>query len=173
MEHEVHEKEIKKIPKARFFIIPGIIGLLLMPILSSFAVFILSIGLLVIGIIISATTADIPKSMKVFIFLALVSFVGLIAVMSFNTKSELTDAQGLSRDARRLQTVKSLQTKLEFYFMENQTYPVGQNIVLGKADAVAFSVSDGFTNDFQETYKITENPSPGGVDYTYTSLSNY
>ncbi len=80
-----------------------------------------------------------------------------------------------TRDDRRLNDLKQLQTALELYYSDNQSYPNGTNVVIGVDPSNCLN-SDGWqsANDCAYPYFANIPPDPGGKQYVYTgSGSSY
>lgn len=78
----------------------------------------------------------------------------------------------LALDASRLASIKQVQTSLELYFADNNSYPAGHALTLGWASAQMLS-SAGFTDmlEWSGTIymgRIPQNPTPGGAPFIYT-----
>ncbi len=98
--------------------------------------------------------------------------------------SRLKATQSKSRDGRRIADIKQIQLALGFYFDDNNSYPVGDNVVLSStssSELPIYSVEpkrfclgiEGLTTSTcSSPYMgvIPSNPTPGGVDYVYTQI---
>ena len=67
----------------------------------------------------------VRKAFTLIELLIVISIIGILITIS--SVSYLT-AQKKGRDGRRRQDLKAIQTALEQYYAENQTYPTGNNI---------------------------------------------
>ncbi|OJI07840.1 hypothetical protein BK004_00115 [bacterium CG10_46_32] len=113
---------------------------------------------------------------KGFTLVELLVVIAIIGVLSTLAVVALNNAREKSRDAKRVSDIKQIQTALELYFTDKNTYPAGTDLVLGDATAEALS-GGGFTATAgvsETTYmgKVPTNPTPGGVDYAYTQTSS-
>lgn len=72
---------------------------------------------------------------------AIVAFIGVMAAVAVNS------ARSKQRDATRLANVRQMQSALEDYFNENNTYPVGDLLPLGDATQSACLGITGFHAD--------------------------
>lgn len=115
----------------------------------------------------------------IIILLILLSILGFILTGSYivllikQEKVPLNDYQIQSRDALRISKIRELQTALEFYHLDHNSYPAGVNIILGKKNTKVL-IQEGFKDIISEDKKIymnsiPSNPSPGGIDYLYAS----
>ncbi len=89
----------------------------------------------------------------------------------------LDGARANSRDARRISDIKQIQTALELYYNDSNSYPLVENsVVLGQGDYTHLCLEEGFAPmDFNCTTtiymsQIPANPEPGGSDYIYQSI---
>ena len=89
----------------------------------------------------------------------------------------LGNARAKSRDAKRISDIKQIQTALELYFMDQNSYPAVSNpVVLGKNNFQVLCDS-GFQTTTESCGTITymgqvpSNPEPGGQDYLYNFMN--
>lgn len=78
-------------------------------------------------------------------------------------------------DEQRVRDIGLIQKALSLYVADMGRYPAGDEIVLGGSEATVLSKDKGFaTEGFSKVYlkNIPSNPSPGGIDYIYTSRIN-
>jgi len=89
-----------------------------------------------------------------------------------------------SRDAKRIADIKQIQTALELYFADNNTYPIGLNLVLHNglmfcgdkniAPRGFIAVGSGCTSDepFSQIYMnyLPQDPDFSTKEYVYTSI---
>ncbi len=64
------------------------------------------------------------KPKKGFTLIELLVVVAIIGVLASIVLSSLNEARAKARDARRLSDIKTIQTALELYFLDNNEYPV-------------------------------------------------
>lgn len=79
--------------------------------------------------------------LEILIVSTIIVLIGVLAAVAVNT------ARSKQRDATRLSSVRQIQSALEDYFNENNTYASGENLPLGdSANSSCLSVS-GFLGD--------------------------
>lgn len=117
---------------------------------------------------------------KGFTLVELLVVIAIIGVLSTLAVVSLNNARQKSRDAKRVSDIKQVQTALELYFADVNTYPVqgatGTEITLGGAAALCFD-EDGFVaacDALGTTYmgQVPSNPTPGGTAYLYHSTDS-
>lgn len=119
------------------------------------------------------------KNKKGFTLIELLVVIAIIGLLSTLAVVALQNARQKSRDAKRVGDIKQIQTALDLYFADANSYPVeAAGKVLGvdyKALCAAGFLADascGGTTAYMA--QIPQNPSPGGTAYTYTgSVSDY
>ncbi|MBI5732077.1 MAG: type II secretion system protein [Candidatus Magasanikbacteria bacterium] len=108
---------------------------------------------------------------KGFTLIELLVVIAIIALLSTLAVVALSSARQKSRDAKRLSDLKQVQTALELYFTDQSSYPSGTGLVLGGTGAKCLGAG-GFAESgcTAPVYmgQVPSNPSPGGVDYSYT-----
>lgn len=112
---------------------------------------------------------------KGFTLIELLVVIAIIGLLSTLAVVALNNARAKGRDAKRISDIKQVQTALELYFSDKNTYPAGTAVVLGSLSAQSLSGA-GFTASGDvtgTTYmgKVPTNPTPGGADYSYTQTS--
>ncbi|MFA6428608.1 MAG: prepilin-type N-terminal cleavage/methylation domain-containing protein [Candidatus Buchananbacteria bacterium] len=90
---------------------------------------------------------------KGFTLIELLVVIAIIGLLSTLAVISLNSARQKSRDARRLSDIKQVQTALELYYTDNNSYPA--------------TVTSGGTIGTYMTL-VPTNPGPGGATYTYT-----
>lgn len=112
-----------------------------------------------------------------FTLIELLVVIAIIGLLSTLAVVALNNARQKSRDAKRASDIKQIQTALELYFADKNSYPVnGTALVLGGGSAQILSGA-GFTatgGAAGTTYmgQVPKNPLPalsGSADYSYTS----
>lgn len=86
---------------------------------------------------------DQPKItlVEILVVVAIVALVGVLAAVAISA------ARSKERDATRLSNVRQVQSALEDYFNENNTYPVGTGLPLGDSSQSACLSVTGFRAD--------------------------
>jgi len=114
---------------------------------------------------------------KGFTLIELLVVIAIIGLLSTLAVVALNSARQRSRDAKRVSDIRQIQTALELAFSETNNYPVGASTVLGSASADVLCNATG-TAQFQADTSgcttiymglVPSNPSPNGVDYSYTA----
>ncbi len=101
--------------------------------------------------------------------LVVIAIIGLLATLSVVA---LNNARQKSRDAKRVSDIKQIQTALELYFADANSYPSGSNITLGGTAYDTLSSDNGFASSGAGTTymgQVPANPTPGGSDYVYNA----
>ncbi len=114
------------------------------------------------------------KTKNGFTLIELLVVIAIIALLSTLAVVALSSARQKSRDAKRLADMKQISTSLELYFNDQGSYPVASGLVLGGASAKClgaggYAASGCTTPIYMGTVPL--NPTPGGVDYTFTGAS--
>ena len=79
--------------------------------------------------------------LEILIVVAIVGIVGILAVFAVNA------ARSKERDATRIANVRQVQSALEDYFNENNSYPAGEALPLGDSAVSACLGVSGFAGD--------------------------
>lgn len=79
--------------------------------------------------------------LEILIVVAIIALVGTFSAVAVNS------ARSKQRDATRLSSVRLLQSSLEDYFNENNSYPAGDLLPLGDAAQSACLSESGFKGD--------------------------
>lgn len=115
------------------------------------------------------------KNKKGFTLVELLVVISIIGLLSTLAVVSLSSARQKARDAKRASDVKQIQTALELYFSDQNTYPVvAAAVTLGDATHSTLSSGSSFAAAATgTTYMglVPANPAPGGTAYTYTSLT--
>lgn len=120
--------------------------------------------------------------LEVLVVVAIIAIVGALAAVAVGA------ARSKARDATRLSNVRQIQTALEDYFNENNTYPEGENVPLGDSTQSACLGITGFHADcsvetaiiMRSVPRVYESGLPGKVAcgnparkaFCYTRLSD-
>ena len=130
---------------------------------------------------------------KGFTLIELLVVIAIIGLLSTLAVVALNSARAKARDAKRVGDVKQMQTALELYYNDNQSYPPCQNCnttddVIGvKVNCLGSDGTDSNSNPVygfnwgvdtdatkgcaQPIYMglVPKNPTPGGADYVYNA----
>lgn len=87
------------------------------------------------------------KTQKGFTLLELLVVIAIIALVVVFAAFAVNAARAKQRDASRLANVRIVQSALEDYFNETNTYPDGELLPLGDVTQSACLGSDGFAGD--------------------------
>jgi type II secretion system protein G len=104
--------------------------------------------------------------------LVVIAIIGLLATLSVVA---LNNARQKSRDAKRVSDIKQVQTALELYFVDQNSYPVTPTTVLGGTGAKALSSTSGFASaaagtTYMGQVPLAPTPAATPADYTYSGL---
>jgi prepilin-type N-terminal cleavage/methylation domain-containing protein len=115
------------------------------------------------------------KIRKGFTLIELLVVIAIIGILSTLAVVALQNARLKSRDAKRVSDIKQIQTAMELYFAESNSYP--GNAVPGVADTLGSSgqaclISTGFTTTalcLGTVYmgQVPANITPNGAAYAY------
>ncbi len=97
-------------------------------------------------------------------------FLSLLIALGFE------QARIKSYDSRRLSDVFAIKKALELYFLDNNTYPKGFNVILGETGARCLSKS-GFQDECRKREpiymsRIPKSPGSDSFSYIYTSSAS-
>jgi general secretion pathway protein G len=116
------------------------------------------------------------KIRKGFTLIELLVVIAIIGILSTLAVVALQNARLKSRDAKRVSDIKQIQTAMELYFAEANSYPASGAAarVLGEdnnlcLDASGFNATCAGTTDAIFMGQVPLNPTPNGADYSYTA----
>lgn len=101
--------------------------------------------------------------------LVVVAIIGLLSVLSIVA---LGSANRNARDYKRLADLERIQTHLQFYFFQHNSYPVGTNIVLGSPTAACLNASGWQPTGCANPYMAQVPSDPKDTEYLYTSATS-
>jgi len=110
------------------------------------------------------------KNKKAFTLIELLVVIAIIGLLATLSVLALNNARAKSRDAKRVADIKQMQTALELYFNDKQSYPADGDITAGGSIT---STSTTGTSTYMQV--IPNSPTPnvsgingcGGDSYTY------
>ena len=108
---------------------------------------------------------------KGFTLVELLVVIAIIAILSTLSVVALNSARAKARDARRLSDIKQIRTALDMYYdSNNQQYPAGNGVQLGKTDYVCLTSAGWATSGCSGTILMQKVPTDPltGRNYTYT-----
>ncbi|MFA6410930.1 MAG: type II secretion system protein [Candidatus Buchananbacteria bacterium] len=118
------------------------------------------------------------KNKKGFTLIELLVVIAIIGLLSTLAVVSLNSARQKARDAKRVADIRQVQTALELYFNDKNSYPndVGADLTLGSSLATCLG-ADGFnlvagSACTSPIYMglIPSNPGPGGTAYIYQGV---
>jgi general secretion pathway protein G len=124
---------------------------------------------------------EVKMKKKGFTLIELLVVIAIIGLLSTLAVVALNSARQKARDAKRVADIKQIQTALELYFNDKNSYPTdgGEDLTLGGPVAGSGTVTclgnDGFNTAggacSQPIYMglVPSNPVPQGTAYTYAA----
>lgn len=123
-----------------------------------------------------------------FTLVELLVTISIIGVLASITVVSVGNVRQIARDSKRLADIKQLQTALEFYFNQQNGYPVGTDITLGTGDQSVLCITADPARGFEDTVndcanngagpvymsRVPANPIPGGLanGYVYNAAAD-
>ena len=110
------------------------------------------------------------KNKKAFALIELLVVIAIIGLLATLSVLALNNARAKSRDAKRVADIKQMQTALELYFNDKQSYPTSSEMTTS-----IFSTSTNGTSTYMQVIPTSPNPQAtactGADVYTYTQDS--
>ncbi|KKW42480.1 MAG: hypothetical protein UY92_C0006G0041 [Candidatus Magasanikbacteria bacterium GW2011_GWA2_56_11] len=108
---------------------------------------------------------------KGFTLIELLVVIAIIALLSTLAVVALGSARKKANDAKRLSDVKQMQTALELFYTDKNTYPTttASGITLGAGSAACLNGGGFAATGCANAYMGQVPEDPGSTDYTYTS----
>ena len=110
------------------------------------------------------------KNKKAFTLIELLVVIAIIGLLATLSVLALNNARAKSRDAKRVADIKQMQTALELYFNDKQSYPTSSEMTTS-----IFSTSTNGTSTYMQVIPTSPNPQAtactGADVYTYTQDS--
>jgi prepilin-type N-terminal cleavage/methylation domain-containing protein len=117
---------------------------------------------------------QIKHKYKGFTLIELLVVIAIIGLLSTMAVVALNNARVKSRDAKRISDIKQMQTALELFFADQDTYPTYAGATGATASAQLCNTTLGYDTVVNctaasATYmgKVPANPTPNGTAYTY------
>lgn len=111
------------------------------------------------------------KNKKAFTLIELLVVIAIIGLLATLSVLALNNARAKSRDAKRVADIKQMQTALELYFNDKQSYPTSSEMV---SSISSYDPTSG-TSTYMQVIPTSPNPQAtactGADVYTYTQDS--
>ena len=108
----------------------------------------------------------LTKTKKGFTLIELLVVIAIIGLLATLAVVALNNARTKSRDAKRVSDIRQVQTALELYFVDNNSYPAGDGLKLGSHT----TGGDCGTTEACKTISSTNGISEEAVGTTYMGL---
>ncbi len=105
---------------------------------------------------------------KGFTLIELLVVIAIIGLLSTLAVVALGSARVKARDSRRLSDLKQIQTGLELYYTDQNSYPAGDGVNLATTDYICLNAAGFTTLDCANPYmpKVPADPKTGYYKYT-------
>lgn len=101
--------------------------------------------------------------------LIVIAIIGLLSVLAIVA---LGSANRKVRDVKRLADLQRLQTSLQFYFTQHNTYPQGVGVILGTPSAACLNANGWQSAGCADSYLSQVPGDPKDGQYLYTSATS-
>lgn len=121
------------------------------------------------------------RASRGFTLIELLVVIAIIGLLSTLAVVALGNARQKSRDAKRVADIKQVQTALELYFADENSYPFdgtagGGTLTLGSGTGARLDTSGWSASTDTDTpvymQSVPSNPGPGGANYVYRSWNS-
>ena len=101
---------------------------------------------------------------KGFTLIELLVVIAIIGLLSTMAVTALNNARQKSRDAKRVSDIKQIQTALELFYTDNNSYATSTGTFVISGGSIA-------TSTYKYMNKVPDNPTPNGQTYRYIPCS--
>lgn len=115
------------------------------------------------------------KIVSGFTLIELLVVIAIIGILSSLAVVSLNNARAKARDAKRVSDIRQMETALELFLADRNGYPAGNDLILGAGPGATLSRDNGFSATSAGTVymgRVPGNPTPGGIDYSYTAYTS-
>ena len=112
------------------------------------------------------------RKAKGFTLIELLVVIAIIGLLSTLAVVALNSARSKARDAKRIADIKQVQTALELYFNDQNSYPsIAGTATLGSGAYACLGTGGWSSSGCADAYMglVPLNPGPDGSDYTFES----
>ena len=109
---------------------------------------------------------------KGFTLIELLIVIAIIGLLSTLSVVALGSARVKARDSKRLSDLKQLQTALELYYTDQNSYPTGSSLTLGGSTSACLNATGFAATGCSSPYMGSVPADPQGGTYVYTSASS-
>jgi type II secretion system protein G len=113
---------------------------------------------------------------KGFTLIELLVVIAIIGLLSTLAVVALGSARERARDSKRVSDLRQIQTALELYYTENDSYPIASSsVTLGAGNYVCLNVSGWAATGCTDPYMglVPDDPGASAYDYTSTDGTTY